>query len=208
MKQNILLSGECGKYLKQLRVAHDRTVQSVAEQAGLSKSFISMVESGARSLKFQDLRRILVCYEYSVAWFVTQIADEVDFMQAGERRQVYDPHSPHNTVQPHSQGMVMLGGNNDTPTLRLLRLLRHRDDAEFLEIALPPRTQLSDAPMSIEAEIRGVVRHGTLLLLLKGDEHIARAGDEFCFDGSQPHIFRNYTTEQTAATLVIMPPAL
>jgi transcriptional regulator with XRE-family HTH domain len=209
MNRDVLRSpSELGRHLKQLRVAHDRTVQSVAEQSGLSKSFVSMVESGARAVKFRDLRQILACYEYSIAWFLTQIADG----DGDKQGNASFFHHAHAIVQPRNQTLVLCGNEGKEPSLRLLRLLRHKSDAELLELTLPPRSQFGDVPMTVEAEIRGVVQHGTLLLVIgqqmKHDEHIVRTGDEFCFDGSEPHIFRNYTNETTITTLVITPPAL
>jgi hypothetical protein len=95
-----------------------------------------------------------------------------------------------------------------------MRPLRHEHDLQLLEVFLPPTSQLTEQSITAlsaeknskkkrEHEVRGVVQSGTLLIVLNNDEYRAKTGDEFCFDGAIPHIYRNYTTEPVIATLII-----
>ncbi|TAE21677.1 MAG: cupin domain-containing protein [Candidatus Kapaibacterium sp.] len=79
-----------------------------------------------------------------------------------------------------------------------------------MEILLPPASELTENPITtlpsgrtLSREVRGVVQSGTLLIVINNDEYRAKAGDEFCFDGTLPHFYRNYTAEPLTATLLI-----
>lgn len=187
-----------GKNLRQLRIHNDLTLAQLAERTGLSKSFLSMIESGSRSVKIMtDLRSILVSMNYSLGRFVTEA-------------QEHDEDAPHNeptAIVQTQKHTLLLDGKRDTGSYRLLLLrpLRSSDDAEFLELYLPPRTQLTEENTTIPAEVRGIVRSGSFLLVLQGDEFMVREGEEFCFDGSTPHIMRNFTDEPVCVNLVVHP---
>lgn len=211
-----------GENLKRLRVSSDRTLQQAADHTGLSKSFLSMLESGARSIQFQDLRRIVQYYGYSLGWFLTQTFERdtsggepllsTTFSRkkpSRSTRQTRQNESFLPIISTDHDGILMMG-TRTKGALRLVlqRPLRSMQDVEVLSLVLPKQSQLTEEEMTVETEVRGVVRQGTLLLVIEGDEYIAREGDEFCFDGSMPHVFRNYTSELTAATLIIHPPLL
>lgn len=118
-----------------------------------------------------------------------------------------------NIIQPRSEGIFLVGGRThpaSAPHLMLMRPLRHERDLEVLELFLPPTSQLTENPITtlpaertLSREVRGVVQSGTLLIVLNNDEYRAKVGDEFCFDGTLPHLYRNYTAEPLTATLLI-----
>ena len=195
-----------GESLRRLRLASDMSVQQAANSLGISKAFLSMIESGQRTVKFEMLLGLMRIYRYSLAWFLTQTRDS--FLQSVLDKPL--DQSTHTIVQNRSDALLMTGTrSSDTETRLLLqRPLRSRDDHEWLELLLPPQSQLTEQPLSIAGEVRGVVQRGTLLLVLNNDEYRAKAGEEFCFDGTIPHILRNYLAEPLLATLVISPAAL
>lgn len=186
-----------GAYLKKLRISKDLTLQHVAERTALSKSFLSMVEGGSRQIKFHDLRQMLICYDYSLGWFLSQTLE-------AERLA-----TTHGIVQSRTNGLLMDGSRKDHHYCLLLqRPLRSRNDIELVELTLPAQTQAPEKPLTLQAEMRGVVQRGTLLVLLQGDEYLVRQGEEFCFDGTIPHLFRNYTSEPSIVNCMISPPVL
>ena len=195
-----------GESLRRLRLASDMSVQQAANSLGISKAFLSMIESGQRTVKFEMLLGLMRIYRYSLAWFLTQTRDS--FLQSVLDKPL--DQSTHTIVQNRSDALLMTGTrSSDTETRLLLqRPLRSRDDHEWLELLLPPQSQLTEQPLSIAGEVRGVVQRGTLLLVLNNYEYRAKAGEEFCFDGTIPHILRNYLAEPLLATLVISPAAL
>ncbi len=164
-----------------------------------------MLESGSRTVKFSDLRRILACYDYSVGWFVSQMWQQDEKSAKGEKIAV----QPLSIVQKRTNFFLIDGSVNEgSYRLVLMRLLRSAHDIEILEMLLPPQSQMNEYETTVNAEIRGVVQRGTLLVILKGDEYVVRQGEEFCFDGSIPHILRNYTAEPTLTMLIVCPAAL
>jgi transcriptional regulator with XRE-family HTH domain len=197
---------DMGDNLRKLRVARDASLQSAANAIGVSKSFLSMVESGQRVLQFEDLLRLLHYYRYSFARFLTDTRDEMLKSALDEPMK----NAVNAVVRAPSDALLMLGDRNSTraPRILLLRPLRSPDDSEWLEIALPPYSQLTEKPLQFKGEARGVVQRGTLLLILNNDEYRAKEGSEFCFEGSNPHIFRNYLDQPLIFTLIITPAAL
>lgn len=193
------LPGKLGGNLRRLRIACDLTLDETARRSGLSKSFLSMLESGKRSVKMTDLRRILSCYGYSLGRFLSE-AHEPD----GEEMPSIEP----GRIVQSAGNTVLLDGCREDGQYRLLLLrpLRHAADCEILELFLPPQSQMSEENMTIEVEVRGVVQKGTLLIVLRGDEYIAREGEEFCYDGTVPHILRNYTDAPVVVNLFLSPP--
>lgn len=195
----IYLPDRLGANLRQLRQACELTLDETARRAGLSKSFLSMLEGGKRSVKMSDLRRILQCYRYSLGRFLSEAHDPgADDMPELD---------PHRVVQTHAQGVLMDGSREEGKYhVLLMRPLRHEDDIELIELYLPPQSQMTENNMTVEAEMRGIVRKGTLLIVLQGDEYIAREGEEFCYEGRVPHLLRNYTDSPTIVDLIIAPP--
>lgn len=195
-----------GENLRRVRIAADMSIQQVAEELGISKSLVSMVESGQRSFKFEDILALMRLYRYPYAWFLTQTRDA--FLQSILDKPLEQ--SARKVVQTRSEALLMTGERNSEkfPRMFLLRPLRSRQDSEWLELFLPAQSQLTEKPIALEGEVRGVVQRGTLLLVLDDDEYRIKAGEEFCFQGFRPHIFRNYLLESAIATLVITPAAL
>lgn len=195
----IYLPAVLGNNLRQLRIACDYTLDEISRRSGLSKSFLSMVESGKRSVKMPDLRNVLACYGYSLGRFLSEAHDgDNDEMPSIE---------PERVVQTPNHAVLLDGSREpDAYHLLLLRPLRSERDMEVLELFLPPCSQMTEEPLTINAEVRGIVQRGTLLIVLKGDEYKAREGEEFCYDGRVPHILRNYTDAPTVANFLVWPP--
>jgi transcriptional regulator with XRE-family HTH domain len=196
-----------GESLKRLRTARDMTVQQTADATRLSKSFVSLVESGKRTISFEDVLRLVHALRMSLGWFVTQTRDS--FRQSSLDAPLEAAMT--SIIQPRSEGILFTGKRSNTaPRLMLMRPLRYEQDMQFLELFLPPTSQLTHEPITTLPasnsniyEVRGVVQSGTLLIIFNNDEYRANTGDEFCFDGTVPHLYRNYTPEAITATLII-----
>lgn len=186
-----------GENIRRLRMTQDGTLDKLAEKTGLSKSFLSLVESGKRKIKAEDLRRILACYGYSLGWFLSQTQDSVEDF----------PLQPNAIIQ-RKNNSILLDGKRTEGKFRmlLLRPMRKKTDYEIIELYLPANSQVTEEHIVIPSEVRGVVMRGTLLIVLKGDEYIAREREEFCYDGRIPHILRNYTDEPVIVTFFIPHP--
>ncbi len=187
-KDLITLPKELGANLRLLRTVHDKTLDEVAVASGLSKSFISLVESGNRRIKSSDLKRLLSVYQYSISWFLSKTHDTVEDF----------PFEPNVLVQTRKHSLLLEGSRREGSfSVVLLRPMRHANDIELLEITLPAETEMNDTFTTIVGEVRGVVVSGTLLIEMKDKEYVVREREEFCFDGQKPHIFRNFTMQAT-----------
>ncbi len=198
MSDLIYLPDKIGMNLRQLRQSSEFTLDEMARRSGLSKSFLSMLESGKRSARLADLRTILACYGYSLGQFLSEAHDP-------ESEDL--PIDPARVVQAAAQAVLMDGSREEGKyRLLLMRPVRSDSDIELLELHLPPQSQMTEGNTTIDAEVRGIVRRGTLLIVLQGDEYIAREGDEFCYPGATPHLLRNYTDQPATVNLIIAPP--
>ncbi len=183
-----------GANLRKLRQIREMTIEKASKASGLSVSFISLIEAGKRSVRLEDLRRLLGTYRYSVSWFLSSIQDLVP----GK------PFDPSAFVQPLSAS-ILLDGNrgSDSYCLLLLRPLRSELDSGVYYLQMPPKYDMTNGFMTINAEVRGVVVRGRMLVSFSDDEFTASAGEEFTFDGKKAHIFRNYSNETTASYLFL-----
>lgn len=187
-----------GENLRRLRLSKECTVEKLAQISGFSKSFISMVETGKRSIKPMDLRILVQPFGYSLGRFLSEAQDaDADYLNI----------EPQAIVQTKKHTILLDGSRQDGKYhLILLRPMRHKEDIEILDLFLPPQVQMTEENITVDAEIRGIVKRGKLLIMLKNDEFIVREGEECCFDGRIPHHFRNYTNADCSAILIISPP--
>ncbi|HYF01925.1 MAG TPA: XRE family transcriptional regulator [Patescibacteria group bacterium] len=186
-----------GENIRRLRTTRDATLEQVAEKAGLSKSFLSLVEAGKRKIQTEDLRQIVVTLGYSLCWFLSQTQDSVEDF----------PLQPEAIVQKKNNSILLAGERTEGKFhMLLLRPMRTKKDHQLIELYLPPQSQMTGENITISAEVRGIVQRGILLVVLKGDEYVVREREEFCYDGNIPHILRNYTKEPAIVTLFLSAP--
>lgn len=183
-----------GANLRALRVAHDCTLEEVARKTSLSKPFLSLVESGKRSIRSEDLRRVVMVFGFSLGYFLSQV----------ERSLKEIPQSA--PVVSGRESSILLDGKRkeDAYSLLLMRIMNSADDTQVLRLHLPPCSQMSDSYISIDAPVRGVVSNGCLLLEIRGgDEYLVREGEEFLYDGKREHVLRNHTVQSSTSYLWI-----
>jgi len=178
-----------GANLKALRTHCELSLGDVAEISGLSKPFLSLVETGKRTIKPMVLRKILLQCGYSLGFFISEVQQSVDEIK-GFR----------NTVVNNRQSSLLLDGSreNGKHQVSMFRILNSVTHEQLLQIYIPPEAALHSEFITVNSRIRGIVTQGTILIDFKNDEHIAKEGDEFCYDGSIRHILRNYTHNPTA----------
>lgn len=187
-----------GKNLRKLRKINEQKITEVAEAIGRSAGFISLAEKGRRRVSTNDLRNMLKYYGYSLGRFISDIADSYKDYQ-------YDPEA----VVQRTNKRLLLDGSADGGAygLWLLRPVLTDNESEMLLMNLPANTQMTEHYISLEAEIRGFVLSGAMLIDFRTDEETLGIGDEFLFDGNKPFLFRNYTSNICSALLIINPPA-
>lgn len=181
-----------GENLRKLRISKGLTLEEAAGRSGLTKGFLSLVETGRRRINAKDLHSLLSGYGFTTAMFLSRL-DGRDS-------------EPEIIIQRSKTMLLLDGKRSDTAThVHLTRPIGQASDAEMTVVYLAPQSLLTDDYITRPGQVRGYVIRGSLLIEFPGDEAVARAGDEFCFDGSRQHLFRNYTDEPTEYIHIVLP---
>ena len=183
-----------GKNLKKLRQISELKISEVSKQCGISESMISQVESGKKALAPIRLRSLLNVYNYSLGLFISHIHDEYDdfFMNFDE-------------VHGKKENSLLLAGSRNENEFGVLmtRPNKEKDKLQIVEISLEPQQIFPIDHFTIDDRVKGYVSKGELLLEFKNDEFMIKAGEEFEFDGSIPHNYRNFTSNQCVFILIL-----
>jgi transcriptional regulator with XRE-family HTH domain len=190
-----------GENLKRLRRSRDLTVEKLAGAAGLSKGYLSMIETGKRTPHWSVIMRIVHALGETLCSFFTS-AESIP--------------PPEDHVRTRREDMILIEG--EAPNERgqiswppegaytLILTPHHRGLAsELVEIYLPPHTEWTPEPISFGGTVTSVGLQGRLLLVLNGTEYVMRERECLQYDASTPHILRNYTDHGTRALLTISP---
>ncbi|GAB1430840.1 cupin domain-containing protein [Ignavibacteria bacterium] len=181
-----------GEGLRKLRLSKNITLETVAAATGLTKGFLSLVETGRRNINAKDLQALLTQYDSSSALFISLLCGR------GAEPEV---------IVQKSKNMLLLDGKHGERGCRVLlaRPVGTAHEPEITVVDIAPQSLLTSDYTIRHGTIQGYVIAGTLLIEFKGDEAVARAGDEFMFDGRRHHLFRNFTEEPTKYVQFFLP---
>lgn len=184
MNEPRLQPNTVGEGLRNLRLSKNITLEVAATAAGLTKGFLSLVETGQRNINAKDFQALLAQYGSSPALFISQLSGR------GTESEI---------IVQKAKSMALLDGKRGERGNRVLlaRPVETIREPEMTVVDIAPQSLLTNDYTMRNGIIRGYVLLGTLLIEFKGDEAVARAGDEFMFDGRRPHLFRNFTEEPT-----------
>ncbi len=170
---------ECiGSQLKYLRTFHDITVEHASQFIGKSKSFVSLVENGKRTVKIDALMALLHLYRFRLSDFFFTLAEQY-------------PLSHYGIVDERHKRIFITGDEQHSPLLTL-KFADIGSDIIVLDLFLEPYSQLTDAPFAFGTTLNILPLEGKLLLQLQGDEIVCKTGHHITFDARQSCIFRNY----------------
>jgi transcriptional regulator with XRE-family HTH domain len=188
-----------GEQLKTLRNSLEYTLDFVSDEAGLSKSFLSQVETGKRGINVRDLKNLLSVYNYSLIKFFSETADAVD----GKK------YNPNENIQTEEHS-ILLDGSRQKGKYHLIlkRPLQSNDELALVELFLPGGVEYPKDYLSFSSNLRGVVLDGELLIHFKDDELLIKKGEEFSFNAERSHIYRNHKKEDLVALLIMQYPYL
>lgn len=193
-----------GERLKSIRRARNVTLRELAAGAGLSKSFISQIESGSVNPSIASLTRIV---EY-LGVAPSELLDEPVPVPASA---VSSPHRPADValvdvaIVRHDgrKGLVYPGSNRKT---HLLTPDLQRQMMVIL-ISMEPGEGTGDMPYSHIGEEFGWAVSGSMEVLLKDEVHILEEGDSITFDAQIPHSIRAINDAPASILMVLVPPA-
>lgn len=193
-----------GSALRRLRQSRQITVERLAEIAGLSKGYVSLVESGKRTPHWTTLMKVLHGLGETLCGFLT--------------REQNIP-APEENVRTRREDLLLVAGARPdewgrAPTEReegytwILTPYFDGIRAEIVEICLPPHTAWSHAPITFPAHATTIGLEGQILLELDNgerDEFVMARGETLQYDGRTPHRLRNFTDEMARSILVVSP---
>ena len=179
-----------GLRVRLLRQQRALSLQTLAQQTGLSIGFISQVERGLSSPSVRDLMRI-------------SAALGTDFnVLVDTGRTVSDPAADSPIVRLEDRRDIAFFDG----VLKQL-LTPPTGSALFLYmVTIEPHGRAGDAPYVHAGEEAGLVLQGRLLLTIDGTDHLLNEGDSFRFVSTTPHRFSNPTGSVTRVLWVNVKP--
>lgn len=194
-----------GAALRRMRQLQEITVERLAERVGLSKGYISLVESGKRTPHWATLMKMLHVLGETLCTFLT-------------REQSVAP--PEENVRTRREDLLLVAGTPPdewgrapgeetggytwilTPHFEGMR-------SEIIELCLPPHTPWTPSSITFPAHVTAIGLEGQILLEL-GDtdrnEFVMARGETLQYDARRPHRLRNFT-DGTAKSLLVVSPA-
>jgi transcriptional regulator with XRE-family HTH domain len=179
---------DVGERLRAIRQLRRRTLRAIAEQAGVSESFLSQVERGKASCSIASLTRIASALGVAVSDL---------FEPDGFRR---PPRVLRRAARP-----VLAFGDLGRKYLLTPRPLEH---LEVFVGELDPGGSTGDEPYTHgDSEELFLVLSGRVHLQLGEDVHELEAGDSIDYRSSIPHRATNPGDTQAEVMWVISPPS-
>ncbi|WP_240942257.1 helix-turn-helix domain-containing protein [Planosporangium thailandense] len=175
-----------GQRIREVRRRKDVTLRELAEQVGVSESFVSQVERGVANPSMATLRRIADALGESVASLFVGTETSGMVVRAGERKRMAHPAGSLDdylltppgakTLQIVYSAIAVGKGSGDEP-------YTHAADEECI-----------------------IVLTGQLDVGVNGESHRLATGDALLLDPKLPHTYHNPGPEPTTALWVMSPP--
>lgn len=191
-----VLRTELGARLRAVRQERGRSLQHIAERAGLSRSFLSLLERGRSAASIGTLKRICAVLDVPV-WTLLD-DDAVD--PAGEAAA--------------TSGVAIVRGSErkvrrypgTTTDISLLTPDLHRTFEVSISV-LQPGDGYGDEPYTHRGEEFGLVLSGTYEVTVAGTTHVLDEGDSIYFASQLPHRTRALGDVPVTTLWVVTPPS-
>ena len=179
-----------GKAIRALRNEKGLSLRDLSRLAGLSTSFLSMVERGRSSLALTSLNNVAKALD-------TDLAD----LFVSERKVRVSHPLPH-VSRAEEEGQLSI-----TSSERVYRVLSPRAPGLLFEpllVTMRPNSDLEE-PYSHEGEEFAYVIEGGLAFTVDGEEYRLGPGDSIHLLSSVPHAIRNDSDEPAKVLWVLTP---
>ncbi len=184
---------EIGPALRKVRRARGVTLEEIAQEAGLSKSFISQVESGGANPSIASLKRIANALDFPLADL---------FLPASDALAPESP-SPSAVVIHPEQRRMLISPKGDGVMYHLFPL--EWGDVELTYNEYQPGYDTGEEMYTHAGEECGLVLTGVLDVTVDGRVYALAAGDSIYFPSTLPHRFRNRGSEVVTTLWVNTP---
>lgn len=164
-----------GKRLREARIRRDLVIDDVAAASGLSRAYISQVETGKASPSLQTLEKLAVALEVPVSSLFVEDSGGCTVIRAADRRHIHF-------------------GSPDAPTTqrKVMQFMSAPDrQLELVIVEIPAGATAIDRAHSHEGEEACHVLEGEIEVIYGDDTHALTPGDSVHWDGRVPHMLRN-----------------
>jgi transcriptional regulator with XRE-family HTH domain len=178
---------ELGRQLRELRRQRGFSLSEVSEKTGVSKSFLSLVESGKSDISVGRLIRLTGFYGAHLADILPRLEATSPLIVRKEQQALLD--SPHEGVRTYILG----------PTDKDMLVMR----AYFAPGSAAPE-QRSHEGLEFALALRGRIA----ISIEDYGEVVLEEGEAVYFDSNQPHSYANAGDAEAELLSVSVPPAL
>ena len=179
-------AGSRGSMIRRLRKSQNLTLAELAEQVGLSLSFLSQVERGLINPSINSLRRIALALGTPLSHFFEE------------------PESTDGPVVRREQRRILI--NRDSRLVYQLLSSNHDHRIEFLMSRLEIGATSAESPMAHKGEEAALVLQGECLIEIGKDRYDLKEGDSIYITESKPHRFTNTGNVPLIIVSAISPP--
>jgi transcriptional regulator with XRE-family HTH domain len=184
---------ELGAIIRERRQAQGMSLAQLAEQAGVSTSFVSQVERGVANPTLSSLKSLVGALNFSVGALLettvsppeSRVDDEVAVLRAGQRRRI---------VYPGTQ----IANELLSPNLQ--------KKMEIIWVEAAPGEGSGGHPHKHDGEEAGVVISGAMAFSVGGQDYVLNPRDAIYFPSHLPHSWESVGAEGLTAIWVITPP--
>lgn len=179
-----------GRHIRDLRKQRGLTLAKLAEAAGVSVAFISLVERDRAQPSVKTLHAISRALGVTISWFFTgSVSDpakaETPIVRGAERKKLrFDSGITDELLSPSLDGQL-----------------------ELLRSTFAPGATSGGQAYSHSGEEAGIILTGELELTIDGEVFVLKAGDSFGFQSSLPHRYRNISEDPAEVIWAITPPS-
>lgn len=170
------MSNDVAARLKAVRTLRNISQRELAKRTGVTHSSLSLIEQGKVSPSVSSLKKILDGIPMTVGEFFTLDLENTDqiFYGADELQDV--------------------GSGN--LSLKLVGANRKNRALSFIIETYEAGSDTGHDMMAYRGEEAGVVIEGEIEVIVGGQVRVLQAGDSYYFSTTQPHRFRNNSSQQ------------
>lgn len=178
---------EVGRRIRELRKAQGKTLEQLAQAAGVSAGLLSQVERGQGNPSFSSLVQIAHSLGVAVA------------------RLVADDRLTSPVVRREERIRLDLGEND----LIVAELLTPRLESAFevVKVTTQPGYSSEKTPFAHAGEECSIVLEGTQAYIVGGVRYVLRAGDVISYKSTIPHWYENPGDGPSVSLSMITPPS-
>lgn len=162
-----------GKRIRDLRIKHERTIASLAEEVGVTPSLISQVERDLSSPSVSTLKSIAQALDVPISYFFEGKQDEgssVSVVKVDNRKKLILPKS-HMTYELLSPGF--------------------RKNMQVIMTDLESGGVSGEIAMGHGGEEWSIILDGVVEYCIGSERYVLRDGDSIYYDGTVPHTVKN-----------------